>query len=315
MNEFESCLQKVRVALQGLSEASLEEKPLPFGRQFKLARGKDKAALSVYSGKKGISLVWGGQAGDLLAEAQRAVGVTGAVSVKKKGEQPLLMPTLLEDCAGFKGLWAGSDESGKGDFFGPLVVAAVLLDLDTAKALQEEGVRDCKSLTDKEVKRQAPLIRKLAPLHAVLALKPEFYNLRYGQLKQKNKNLNHLLANGHVTALRDVLQKRPDCNYALIDRFAVASGIREALEKEFPSVIVVEQKQAERDTAVAAASVLARARFVEIMEELSAAAGCILPKGGGSEATATAQRILTEQGDDVLNKLVKKHFANYKRLK
>ena len=59
--------------------------------------------------------------------------------------------TLLRNCADFKGIWAGSDESGKGDFFGPLVVAAVLVDITTAEKLVRLGVRDYKLINDKEV--------------------------------------------------------------------------------------------------------------------------------------------------------------------
>ena len=222
--------------------------------------------------------------------------------------------SLLENCAGFNGIWVGSDESGKGDFFGPLVVAAVLVDSHIARELIAIGVKDCKVLTDKEILRLAPIIKEIAPINVVLALKPEMYNYRYEQLRLEKKNLNHLLANGHISAIRKAVQQRPECNYALVDQFSVHSGIREALEKEFADLIVVEQKRAEADIAVAAASVLARERFLMVMDELSILAGRKLAKGGGELATTQAKEMKEEFGLNILEKLVKKHFSNYKKI-
>ena len=195
-----------------------------------------------------------------------------------------------------------------------MVVAAVLVDTTIAEELIKAGVKDCKILTDKEVQRLAPIIKNLAPINVVLALKPDMYNYRYEQLRLEKKNLNHLLANGHISAIRKAVLQRTDCKYALVDQFSIHSGIREALESEFPDLIVVEQKRAEADIAVAAASVLARERFLTLMAELSILAGRALPKGGGETATAQAQEIKNKFGIKILEKLVKKHFSNYKKI-
>ena len=195
-----------------------------------------------------------------------------------------------------------------------MVVAAVLVDTDIARELIAAGVKDCKVLTDKEIHRLSPIIKKTAPINVVLALRPEMYNYRYEQLRLEKKNLNHLLANGHISAIRKAVHQRPECRYALVDQFSVHSGIREALESEFSDLIVVEQKRAEADIAVAAASVLARERFLAVMDELSILAGKTLPKGGGDIATAQAKEIKNELGVKILEKLVKKHFSNYKKI-
>lgn len=147
---------------------------------------------------------------------------------------------------------AGSDESGKGDFFGPLVVAAVLVDIATAEKLVSLGVKDCKMINDKEVLRLATLITEVAPVNTVLALKPEMYNYRYRQLRAEGKNLNHLLSSGHVAVLRNVLRQCHQCNYALVDQFTVSNDIRSSVQQEFPAVNVVQQHRAEADIAVAA---------------------------------------------------------------
>ncbi len=317
MIDFSSYLENIRQRLYTLPNVVVKDKELPYGRQFQVVAGNEKVVLSVYKGKKGISTVWGGQEGLLMDSAMAAISSS---SSKKSPDTNILNSeikesiSLLENCAGFNGVWVGSDESGKGDFFGPLVVAAVLVDTTIAEELIKAGVKDCKILTDKEVQRLAPIIKNLAPINVVLALKPDMYNYRYEQLRLEKKNLNHLLANGHISAIRKAVLQRTDCKYALVDQFSIHSGIREALESEFPDLIVVEQKRAEADIAVAAASVLARERFLTLMAELSILAGRALPKGGGETATAQAQEIKNKFGIKILEKLVKKHFSNYKKI-
>ena len=317
MIDFSSYLENIRQRLYTLPNVVVKDKELPYGRQFQVVAGNEKVVLSVYKGKKGISTVWGGQEGLLMDSAMAAISSS---SSKKSPDTNILNSeikesiSLLENCAGFNGVWVGSDESGKGDFFGPLVVAAVLVDTTIAEELIKAGVKDCKILTDKEVQRLAPIIKNIAPINVVLALKPDMYNYRYEQLRLEKKNLNHLLANGHISAIRKAVQQRPECKYALVDQFSIHSGIREALESEFPDLIVVEQKRAEADIAVAAASVLARERFLTLMAELSILAGRALPKGGGETATAQAQEIKNKFGIKILEKLVKKHFSNYKKI-
>ena len=317
MIDFSSYLENIRQRLYTLPNVVVKDKELPYGRQFQVVAGNEKVVLSVYKGKKGISTVWGGQEGLLMNSAMAAISSS---SSKKSPDANILNSeikesiSLLENCAGFNGVWVGSDESGKGDFFGPLVVAAVLVDTTIAEELIKAGVKDCKILTDKEVQRLAPIIKNLAPINVVLALKPDMYNYRYEQLRLEKKNLNHLLANGHISAIRKAVLQRTDCKYALVDQFSIHSGIREALESEFPDLIVVEQKRAEADIAVAAASVLARERFLTLMAELSILAGRALPKGGGETATAQAQEIKNKFGIKILEKLVKKHFSNYKKI-
>lgn len=191
-------------------------------------------------------------------------------------------------------------------FSDPLVVAAVLVDITTAEKLVRLGVRDCKLINDKEVLRLAELIVEAAPINTVLALKPEMYNFRYQQMRADGKNLNHLLSNGHIAVLRNVLRQCPQCNYALVDQFTASNDIRASLQQEFPDVNIVQQHRAEADIAVAAASVLARAKFLEIMQELAEQVGRNeLPKGGSDAATNCARELLKELGRGALERLVK----------
>lgn len=315
-NDFASYIDNLKKQVKNFdSSLAVAEKPLQYGVQLTVTGSDSKVVISVYNGKKGLKLVWGGSASELRSQLE-------AYLTGKTADTAAEMPpvcgndyTLLRNCADFKGIWAGSDESGKGDFFGPLVVAAVLVDIATAEKLVHLGVRDCKLINDKEVLRLAELITEAAPVNSVLALKPEMYNFRYQQMRADGKNLNHLLSNGHIAVLSNVLRQCPQCNYALVDQFTASNDIRSSLQREFPEVNVVQQHRAEADIAVAAASVLARARFLAIMQELAAQVGrSELPKGGSDAATACARELLKELGRSALERLVKVHFANYKKI-
>ena len=213
------------------------------------------------------------------------------------------------------GLWAGSDESGKGDFFGSLVVAATVVDSTTAAKLQAAGVKDCKLLTDKKILELEDVIKSTVVDYSVLELKPKIYNLRYEQVAAAGGKLNQLLGYGHVAALSQVLERQKDCHSALIDQFTQSTVNLKALQQRFPGCSVRQQPKAESNLAVAAASVLARARFLRTMDELAQQAGVgELPKGGGEQATACARRLAEKYGKDALREYVKLHFANYKRV-
>jgi len=311
---FEEFITLLQTKLNSLVTEPIQIKKINYGQQLILQSHKEKVILAVYNGKKGRKLVWGGQKGALQKAAAAVVDLTMAQAEPETKQGPATL-SLLTKCPDFDYLWAGSDESGKGDFFGPLVVAAVLINKDIAGKLYNFGVRDSKELSDKRILELAEKIEALAPLHAVLPLKPEAYNLRYQQMKAQGYNLNHLLAAGHIAALTKVLKEDKQCHFALVDRFNQKNNIAQELQRSFPNLTVVQQPRAEEDMAVAAASILARAKFVNIMQELSTLAGMELPKGGGENATDCARKILANHDEEFLNKLVKKHFANYLRLK
>ncbi|MBQ5625125.1 MAG: hypothetical protein IIU95_05315, partial [Phascolarctobacterium sp.] len=113
-NDFSAYLADLRDKLNSVATVS-EEKDIAYGHQFKVVQGSEKVVLTAYDGKKGRRLVWGGAASELQSILQAAV----------EGKP---VSFLAEENTQWQGMWAGSDESGKGDFFGPLVVAAVIVD-------------------------------------------------------------------------------------------------------------------------------------------------------------------------------------------
>lgn len=313
--DFKKYLEDVR---QNISEVLkiTKEKDINYGHQFVVELCQAKLTLNVYNGRKGLTYVFSGDSAlekkvrELLGEGkQGAAGVGGSAGCS----------TGVASAAGAealpRGKWAGSDESGKGDFFGPLVVSAVVVDDGTAAKLAAAGVKDCKLLSDKKILELEETIKANVIDFSVLELKPKIYNMRYNQVLAQGGKLNQLLGFGHVAALSQVLERNHDCHAALIDQFTTSTVNVRELQKRFPECQVRQQPKAEINLAVAAASVLARARFLRTMDELAKSVGEVsLPKGGGPQTTACARKIAQSLGKSQLENYVKLHFANYSRI-
>lgn len=201
---------------------------------------------------------------------------------------------------------AGIDESGKGDYFGPLVIACCCTDDKTARALLEAGVRDSKSIgSERRTAELAETVRQqCAGRYALVSIGPESYNRLYHSFG----NLNRLLAWGHARALENLLAKVPGCPRAISDQFAQPELVQRALQEKGKSIILEQHPRAEADVAVAAASILARAEFVSRLHQLGTAYACTLPKGAGPAVVTCGRQLVAEQGSEVLAKVAKLHF-------
>lgn len=200
----------------------------------------------------------------------------------------------------------GVDESGKGDFFGPLVIAGVFVDAALARMMLDEGVMDSKRISsDAKIGTLAKRIREMPGVaFEVISIGPEKYN----QLYEKFGNLNRLLAWGHATVIENLLAKRPDCPKAVSDQFANPAVLQRALKEKGRGIELVQRTKAESDPAVAAASILARDRFVTWLKETSERVGVELPKGVSEAVKQSARRIIEERGQGALSLVAKMHF-------
>jgi len=208
----------------------------------------------------------------------------------------------------------GTDESGKGDYFGPLVVAGVLLDEEDAAFLTKIGVQDSKQLSDTEIKRLAPAIRqRCGDKVAVLALTPALYNQRYEDFQRQHLNLNALLAWGHATVIEELLGRHP-CENVLSDQFADERLLLGHLQERGRSVHLVQEPRAESHIAVAAASIIAREGFVTGLDKLSKKYQYRLPKGAGPQVITVGKRFVAEQGRLALRDVAKLHFKTTERI-
>jgi ribonuclease HIII len=201
---------------------------------------------------------------------------------------------------------AGIDESGKGDYFGPLVVAAAHVDTETARRLLEIGVTDSKAI--KSDRRIADLAEQTRGLlrgqFALVAIGPQAYNRLYASFG----NVNRLLAWGHAQALENLLERVPSCPRAISDQFGRKETVIRALKERGRGIKLEQRTKAESDIAVAAASVLARNEFVRKLGFIGKDVGLSLPKGAGAKVLECAKNIAEEQGEDGLAQVAKLHF-------
>lgn len=200
----------------------------------------------------------------------------------------------------------GIDESGKGDYFGPLVIAAVFVTPTSESDLTLMQVRDSKKISDGRILEMAPDIRLLCP-HSVVAIGPQ----RYNELYAKIKNLNRLLAWGHARALENLLQ-RVDCDLAIADQFGDERLVLNALQEKGKQIRLVQRTKAEADLAVAAASILARAEFLLRLKKLSQELNTTLPKGASPAVELAGRMVVKKYGRERLGAVAKLHFKTTK---
>jgi ribonuclease HIII len=202
----------------------------------------------------------------------------------------------------------GTDESGKGDYFGPLVIAGVWVDEALQESLAQLGVRDSKKLSDRQCRELAAKIKDLCQgKYHVVEISPDRYNKLHEQFLAEKKNLNHLLAWGHARAIESVLERQA-CNQAIADQFGDEKYIASKLMEKGKTLRLLQTPKAERFIAVAASSVLARDLFLSRLHQLSNEAGLTLPKGASSAVIEAAKKIVQTQGVDALRKFAKLHF-------
>lgn len=202
----------------------------------------------------------------------------------------------------------GIDESGKGDYFGPLVIAAVFVTPSTQQDLTLMQVRDSKKISDGRIVEMAPDIRLVCP-HSIVAIGPQ----RYNELYAKIKNLNRLLAWGHARALENLLQE-VDCDLAIADQFGDERLILNALQEKGKQIRLMQRPKAESDLAVAAASILARAEFLQRLHKLSEGLNTTLPKGASPAVELAGKMVIKKYGRERLGTVAKLHFKTTKQI-
>ena len=218
--------------------------------------------------------------------------------------KPMQIPSQHHDWT----TWIGTDEAGKGDYFGPLVVAGVYVNPQIREILHTLGVRDGKQLSDSQVRKLAQEMgRRCGDNISWLDLEPTLYNRRYNLFRNKGQNLNHLLASLHAEVIRD-LRKRVDCHHILVDRFAKEEVLATQLGMPLGfDIELVQIPKAESDIAVAAASIIARDVFLQRLEQLSKEFQIQLPKGA-SQVIDTGKQFVKRHGTESLRYVAKLHF-------
>jgi ribonuclease HIII len=200
----------------------------------------------------------------------------------------------------------GIDESGKGDFFGPLVIAGAYTDAPIARRLIEAGIMDSKRVTSAARIRQLAAAIRATPgcTTEVVSIGPE----RYNEMHTSFGNLNRLLAWGHARVIEKLAAARPECPRALSDQFARPEVLQRALRDKGLTIGLEQRTKGESDTAVAAASILARERFIDWIDKTSGACGVKLPLGASTAVIQAGRELVARHGREALGKVAKLHF-------
>src|SRR2546430_9804281 len=265
MNSYTHALTNEQVAKlrELLKELGYEFSPKPYTIFF---AQKDKLSVAVY--EKGPKVLVQGRGVEEFVQFELEPKILGEA---KLGYEEVHAPEMFEP-------HFGVDESGKGDFFGPLVIAGVYVDQGIARKLIEAGVQDSKRIgSDARIRALADAIRKNSMgLIEVELIGPA----KYTDLYEKFGNLNKLLAWGHARVIENLLARKPECPRSLSDQFADARVIEQSLLRHGQKIAIQQRPRAESDIAVAAASILAREAFINWLDREGKKLGGRLERGG-----------------------------------
>ncbi len=262
---------------------------------------KEKTTVSVYA--KGPKVLVQGKGTEEFVQFLLEPEILGAAEL---GYEEELHPEMYQPHIGI-------DESGKGDFFGPLVVAGVYVDPPIARHLKASGIQDSKAISsDKKIRDLSEVIRQTPGIFIeVISIGPE----RYNEVYPKARNLNRLLAWGHARVLENLLERKPDCPRALSDKFAHEWVLQRALLPRGQQIQLDQRTKGESDIAVAAASILARERFIDWLDEAGRRLSLKLPRGSSSPLVDQTARLLVDSRTAAfLPKVAKMHFRNARRV-
>lgn len=287
---------------QKLSDEGFQLNPfrdIQYGIQFILFKNNDSALIRIYKSKKGIRLDLS-QVSDNKFKQLLATKINPLISnllapKKDTSSKKTLEKEIPQNLIGV-------DESGKGDYFGPLVVSAVYVGQKERVLLEKLAVQDSKNLDDQKIAILAKHIKKHCNYSSII-----MGNMSYNTLYHKMQNLNHMLSWAHAKAIEDVVKQVP-AKAALSDKFASNSLIGAALKNNGISIDLFEQTKAERHLAVAAASIIARDSFVEQIEKISKTFQRTIPKGCSNQTLKVAKEIYEEYGLQELGCIAKLHF-------
>lgn len=255
---------------------------------------KNKLSVGVY--EKGPKVLAQGKGVEEFVQFELEPKIFGEA---KLGYEEVHLPKMFEP-------HFGVDESGKGDFFGPLVIAGVYVDHGIARKFLDAGVQDSKRIgSDARIRALGQIIRKTAGgLTETVLIGPTKYN----ELYEKFGNLNSLLGWGHARVIENLLAKKPNCPRALSDQFADARVIERSLLRHGRKVDIEQRTKAESDIAVAAASILAREGFINWLDRHGKIFGLRLQRGASASVKETGRKLVEMKGPQILREVAKVHF-------
>ncbi len=275
---------------------------IQYGCQFLIFKENQSILLRLFSSKKGLKIDYS-QADNhklknsiekIITPIEKKYCITNKAVKANKKQDPISSKdpeTLI-----------GVDESGKGDYFGPLVVAGVYAGPKENEILKELGVKDSKELNDTTIIELSEQIKEVCPYSLIL-----MGNASYNTLYSKMNNLNHILSWAHTKAIENVLEQQR-CDYALSDKFASQTLIQAGLVNKGINIKLIERTKAESNIAVAAASIIARANYVDQLKKIGNVYKQNFPKGCSPKTLLVAKQFYEKHGKEELGCIAKLHF-------
>src|SRR6184192_1638695 len=286
---------EARALEEYLREHGYEFRQAPYAR---FAAEKEKVNVVLYESGKLVAQGKGTQ------DFVEFILEPGILKQARLGYETVLNPELLLPRLGV-------DESGKGDFFGPLCIAGVYINAAVVTVWKDVGIRDSKNISsDRRIKDLAELIRKTPGcVTTVVPIGNEAYN----RLHHKMKSVNALLAWGHARVIENLMLQKHRMNpppvRAISDQFASSKDVvAKSLMSLGREIELVQKHRAEEDLAVAAASILARNEFVTRLGSMEKQFGMTFPKGASAAVDAAAKEFVARFGAENLPKVAKMHF-------
>ncbi|MBN2250537.1 MAG: hypothetical protein JW724_00500 [Candidatus Altiarchaeota archaeon] len=222
-------------------------------------------------------------------------------NVVHKGEAFVkeLIDRVMEREEGFDYI-LGTDEAGKGEWAGPLVIACTALTPGEIRELRTRGVKDSKKLSPKALKDIGYMLLESGIKKDCLSLKPETYNRKYDEFRREGKNVNDLMAWAHSKLIRKALK---DLRYkkarVFIDVFDYGKTKQRLKGLENKSLEVIQKKGAESEIPVAAASIIAKYVYEKEVDRLN------------REYSTDLRKVRPEElPKETLHKVAKMHFRN-----
>lgn len=288
-NDFDSVIQE----LSNIGVECRSIKSINYGYQIDLG---DKNNLRVYYNKKGKRTIDTSQIKNTMLRNQ--VETLFLINLEKPSNSTnstidVIYPNI------------GTDESGKGDYFGPLVIAGVLLNEKQKIALDRLGIKDSKKISDSNIMVLAKKIKELVKTYDVISIG----NKRYNEFYNDVGSINTILAWGHARVIENILEKQKVMN-AYADQFGNKSLIENSLQKNGKLINLTQLHKAEFITSVAAASILARERFLIELSRISGMYNCSILKGASQKVNELAEELIKKHGETVLDSISKRHFKN-----
>lgn len=301
MNQLESAAERtIKEYFNRLNSSSFQLSKIirhNYHFEFEVSKNKEKVKVLVYFGKKGIKTVLQGDKSSRLY-----------IELYNKFNNDLFGIDKEEVVEPEK--YIGTDESGKGDYFGPLVIAGVIIDETNREYLQHIGVRDSKELSDTMIGRVSKEIKKIEGIKFNII---SIYPKRYNELYLRLGNVNRILGWAHAKVIENLLDKT-SVEEAISDKFGDDKYIFTSLQEKGKNITLHQVTKAERFKGVAAASILARDRFNSWFKHEKQKLGFELPKGASEACELASKKIIEKIGRHSLGDFAKLHFKNTRRI-